>query len=384
MRGPESGSPGGGPRWWVVGLAAVCAFLLGLGVSFAFRERSIPRAEGVRSPSVPPSRPPDDRCARASPGSEEAERCEEASLRPDFGRPTPVTSLPAQFTAPCPGRFDKRLDRAWATDHNELAPNGGPHLEVTVRWVEFRSSDGLTIPAYLAQPADGGPYPGVVWAHGGFFNDVVPETVEAIASGGFVALGVAYRGSSGHGLELQWAVDIAGKEVDDLAAGARFLLDLPEVEAEAIAVAGGSHGGSLALSAAYRYPELFDAVADFYGVTDWACILKLLQSPGLPTTLVEYSFGGTPDEVPGEYMERSAYFNAEDIEMPVYIAHGLLDDGIPPGESLKLVKALASKGTPVTARFYIGKGHGFLQNEPADSPIWGDFLRFLRTHLRGN
>lgn len=379
----EQPSSSGRPRWWVVWLAAAVAFALGLGISLvAARE---PSGRGAGSPSVVPSRPPEtgseDRCARAEPGSEEEERCLEAGLRPDFGRPIPVTSLPPEFTAPCPGRFDKGHDAEWVTDVDALPASGHPRHEVKTEWVEFPSLDGLVIPGYLAQPVGGGPYPGVVWAHGGFFDDVDTQTVETIASAGFVVLGVAYRGSSGHGSELEWAVDIAGKEVDDLAAGAHYLQDRRVVEGP-VAVAGSSHGGSLALSAAYRYPQLFEVVADFYGVTDWACILKLLQPPGLPTAVVEYSFGGPPDQVPDEYKERSALYNAGDIRMPVYIAHGLLDVGIPPGESLKLVKKLRANGTAVTARFYLGEGHGFLQREPADSPIWADFLNFLSAHLK--
>jgi dienelactone hydrolase len=359
-------------------LVALPAFLLGLGAGLLIPQSPRPRAQLQEARPNAESGSSQFRCSQFAPGSEESQRCHsQTSSRPEIGPPLAVRSLPAELGASCPGPFDKH---EVGTDPDTLASSVTPLKEVKGGWVEFASADGLVIPGYLARPVDGGTYPGVVWAHGGFFEDVDTDVVEAIASGGYVVIGVAYRGSSGHGPELERAIDIAGREVDDVAAGGRFLQGRSGVRSGSIAVAGGSHGGSLALAAAYRYPRLFDAVADFYGVTDWACITYLL-TPRLPTALIQYSFGGTPVEVPDEYKRRSAYYNAEDIDVPVYVAHGILDHGIPPGESLKLVDRLRANGTPVTARFFPGKDHGFFQKESPTSVYWNDFFRFLDTSL---
>jgi dipeptidyl aminopeptidase/acylaminoacyl peptidase len=300
----------------------------------------------------------------------------------DFGEPNLVTSLPAVFTAPCPGSFTRAQEAREAIAPEDLSSYDAEQHVVTGEWVEFESVDGLVIPAYLARPVSGGPYPGVVWAHGGFFNQTDPAVIETIASGGFVALGVDYRGSSGHSQELRLAVDIAGKEVDDLVAGSEFLRTRAEVVPDRIAVAGGSHGAALALTATYRFPDTFAAAADFYGPSDWACISTQFTRPGLPIQLIQYSFGGAPDEVPGEYKARSAYYNANAIDVPLYVAHGTRDSGIPPGESLKLVKLLRRRGAEVTSRFFLDERHGFIQAAPRSSPLWGDFFRFLDKYLK--
>jgi dienelactone hydrolase len=365
----------------LVGSAAGAAVVLVAGGLSGRAEEETPRPRASdRGPSETVGEGCDKAAARA--GDEEArERCKElrnqdGTRRPDFPEPIPIRSLPAQFTAPCPAPFNARTVPGRVSP-GSLPAYGRPLLPVTGEWVEFESSDGLTIPAYLARPDDGKAYPGVVWAHGGFFNDVDPSVVETIASAGYVALGVAYRGSSGHGSELEFTIDVAGKEVDDLAAGARFLQARPDVIGDRLAVAGGSHGGALALTSIYRFPGLFSAAADFYGVTDWGCIF-LRQ----PLSLVQYSFGGNPVRAPAEYLERSAYYNADRIDVPVYIAHGMLDRGIPPGESLKMAEALQEAGGTVTTRFVIGKGHGFIQQSPPRSPLWADFFRFLDEHLK--
>lgn len=324
------------------------------------------RTERTDRPEQKPTRPAD-------------EGREDRVERPDFGLPVAVTSLPPEFTAPCPGPFGRAERQRESIAPQAVPPYEPERHEVTGEWVEFESVDGLVIPAYLARPVEGGPFPAVVYAHGGFFNQTEPEVVETIAGGGFVALGVDYRGSSGHGAELRYTVDVAGKEVDDLVAGAAFLRGVPEVIPDRIAVAGGSHGGSLALSASYEHPDVFAAAADFYGATDWACISTLRA----PLKLIQYSFGGTPEEVPEEYMARSAYYNADDIDIPLYVAHGTGDRSIPPGESLKLVKLLRENGADVTSRFFEDERHAYMLTAPPSSPLWADFFRFLDQHLKG-
>ena len=306
---------------------------------------------------------------------EERERDEEREEEPDQrNRPGTFGQLPPEFTAPCTDRVDPAtLDNV--VDPRSLSPADGPLLRVTERWVEFESTDGLRIPGLLMAPRKGGPYPGVVWVHGGVGDQVEPQVVEAVARNGYVVLGVDYRGSSGHGAELAGHPDIGQKDVDDVIAAGRYLAGLPEVEGRGVAVAGGSRGAAMAFLAVIREPAVFDAVGAFYPIVDWACALKV--SGGRIGEEFFAAFGGTPDEVPEEYLDRSPYYLADEIGVPVYMAHGLRDRRPPPTETVKMAQVLEKEGVATEVRFYNGLSHGFLEREEPDSPLWADFFLFL-------
>lgn len=302
----------------------------------------------------------------------------EVTERRRRSRPEAITELPPEFTAPCTTRVSPR-SVAEAVDERTLEPSARSLLSVDERWVEFQSADGLRIPGLLVSPREGGPYPGIVWVHGGIKEQTNPAVVRAIARNGYVVLGVDYRGSAGHGRELVESESIADEDVDDVLAAGRYLATQPAVDPDRMAVAGGSRGGAMSLLAAIREPALFDAVGAFYPIVDWACALAL--GPGRVAGPFLESFGGTPEEVPETYIERSPYYRADEIEVPVYMAHGLRDRHPPATETEKMTEALEEEGAEVTSRYYHDLSHGFIEEEGADSALWGDFFRFLDRHL---
>ncbi|HEX2029993.1 MAG TPA: prolyl oligopeptidase family serine peptidase [Actinomycetota bacterium] len=294
--------------------------------------------------------------------------------RPSRGGPARTFTLPPEFTAPCTERVDPgQLENV--TDPRALPASDRPLVPVTQRRVEFESTDGLRIPGMLMAPRGGGPHPGIVWVHGGLADRVDPQVVEAIARNGYAVLGVDYRGSGGYGPEISGQPDIGQKDVDDVIAAGRYLAGLPEVDPDRVAVAGGSRGAAMAFLAVIREPEVFDAVGAFYPIVDWACALQL--AGGRVGGEFLEAFGGTPEEVPEAYIERSPYYAADQITVPVYMAHGLRDRRPPPTETVKMAEALEAEGRSPTVRYYNGLSHGFMEREPADSPLWEDFFAFL-------
>lgn len=289
-----------------------------------------------------------------------------------------IADLPPEFTAPCTPRVDPAtLDNV--VDPRALPPSDRPLVDVTQRQVTFQSTDGLEIPGILVTPRSGGPHPGVVWIHGGLADRADPAVLEAIASNGYVVLGPDYRGSGGYGPEISGDTDIGGKDVDDVIAAGRYLAGLPDVDPDRIAVAGGSRGAAMAFLAVIREPEVFEAVGAFYPIVDWACAL-VLAGGRVGGPFVE-AFGGSPETSPKTYIERSPYYRADEIRVPVYMAHGLRDRRPPPTETIKMAEALQREGIQPTVRFYNGLSHGFMEREPADSPLWADFFAFLDRSL---
>jgi len=124
--------------------------------------------------------------------------------------------------------------------------------------VRFRSGD-LTLRGYLCVPAGDGPFPAVLYNHGGARNTIggAPEaTCEALAGAGFAAFSPirrATRSLRGHG--------------DDVRAGLAYLSAVPGVDADRVGMIGFSRGALLTYRAAHRMPSLKAAVIMGSGLT---------------------------------------------------------------------------------------------------------------------
>ncbi len=127
-----------------------------------------------------------------------------------------------------------------------------------------------TAPGYLARPADDQAHPGVVviqewWGLVPHIKDVA----ERFAREGFVALAPdLYHGQASdepdEARKLAMALD-ANRAVQEIAAAARHLKKMANVEPKKLGVVGWCMGGGLSLSTAAHHGDLFGAAVAFYG-----------------------------------------------------------------------------------------------------------------------
>lgn len=125
------------------------------------------------------------------------------------------------------------------------------------------SYDGVYIPAALRKPAGNGPFPAVLFIHGGVGGSGL-KAAEAMLRGrvpahfhqlGYVGLATDYR-------RFHFGED----EIRDIVAAYQKLESLPFVDKNRIAVIGGSHGGYLAQMLATRVQPA--ATVSFAGLSD--------------------------------------------------------------------------------------------------------------------
>ena len=106
--------------------------------------------------------------------------------------------------------------------------------------------------SYRCSPGEAGPYPGVLYNHGGL-GDVVggdlEATCRALAEAGYLAYSKKRRETT----------SLAG-HLDDVLDGVDALLDSPGIDASRLGLLGFSRGGLLSLQLAVSRPELWDAV----------------------------------------------------------------------------------------------------------------------------
>jgi dienelactone hydrolase len=101
-----------------------------------------------------------------------------------------------------------------------------------------------TLKGYLSRPSGSGPFPAVMYNHGGVGNIIggaPKETCESLAAAGFVGFAPIRR-----------QTDSMAGHTDDVQAGLDYLLGLDYVDRNRVAMIGFSRGGALTFMAAAR------------------------------------------------------------------------------------------------------------------------------------
>ena len=244
-----------------------------------------------------------------------------------------------------------------------------------MRRVTYEARDSLKLPAYLTVPKDKQvrvsgdsvvrPGPAVVLPHGGprtrdrLGFDLWPQF---LANRGYVVLQPNFRGSRGYGERYEelghgtWGRAMQ----DDLADGAKWLIDQGLADPDRICIAGGSYGGYASLMAVIRDPEIFQCAASLNGVSD---IRRMLREDG------EYDSRNSEfKRVAGRLTKSeldliSPIDRADEINAPVLLVHGEDDRNVSIRHSRLLAEKLERAGTPVMFIPLPGEGHTIRREE---------------------
>ncbi|MBO6783814.1 MAG: S9 family peptidase [Alphaproteobacteria bacterium] len=233
--------------------------------------------------------------------------------------------------------------------------------------IAFPTTGGATAHAFYYPPRNSaweGPAgerpPLVVRGHGGPTGASSPSLSIAIqfwTTRGFGVLDVNYRGSTGFGRAYRealyggWGVT----DVDDMVAGAEFLVARGDADADRLAIRGGSAGGYTTL-AALAFRDTFSVGASLYGIGDLMTLAR--DTHKFESRYLDRLIGPLP-EAEAVYRERSPVNHVDQLDCPVIFLQGSEDKVVPPNQAEDMVAALDAKGIPVAYVLFEGEGHGF-------------------------
>ncbi len=251
--------------------------------------------------------------------------------------------------------------------------------------VDYPTHDGRRIPSWLYQPAGNGPHPVVLSIHGG---PEAQERAEYMYSGlyhyllasGIGVLAPNVRGSTGYGVSYQKLIhrDWGGAELGDFERAVAYLRTLHWVDADRIAVFGGSFGGFAALSCVSRLPDLFAAGVSIVGPSNLVTLTKSVPPTWRPLMA---SWVGDPEDDYDMLMERSPITYVDQISAALMVVQGANDPRVVKAESDQIVDALRNRGVEVRYDVYDDEGHGFTKRSNEVKAI-GDVGEFLVNRLR--
>ena len=149
------------------------------------------------------------------------------------------------------------------------------------------------------------------------------------------------------------------------------------IDRENVFLLGCSGGGHMALLAAAAQPELFRAVEVWCPVVDLKTWYnKLIQTPHTYPAHIAACLGGTPEEVPQEYCDRSPASHAAALAvLPVRMHHGRHDDLVPFQDTAALANRIECAGSDQIYPDIFDGGH---EQIPAQSFEW--FARLAQKH----
>jgi acetyl esterase/lipase len=213
----------------------------------------------------------------------------------------------------------------------------------------------------LRLPAGSGPFPAIVYLHGGGYRSAVTLAgaagiCAALANEGYAVWSIEYRRIGNGG---GWPMTF-----DDVTAASQFLKTLADhlaIDLERAIVAGQSAGGQLALWLGNRSAAGHGDLPKFRGVLALAPASDLQATArGGNGTIVEL-LGGSPEQVPDRYAATSPVELAP-IGLPQLIVHGTADNTVPYALSQTYVETARQKGDQVELVTIDGADHLDLWN----------------------
>jgi dipeptidyl aminopeptidase/acylaminoacyl peptidase len=261
-----------------------------------------------------------------------------------------------------------------------------PDTFVVPESLRYPARDGVELQGLLYRPdssISNNP-PVVVNVHGGPTSQSRPTfkaQVQYLVNNGIAVFDVNVRGSTGFG-KTYARLDNQEKRLDsvrDLADTVAFLSQDDGLNANRIAVMGGSYGGYMVNAVLGSYPGVFDAGASFVGVSDWVRALND-ASPGLKASdRIEY--GDIREKRWQEfYKVNSPINNAHKIDVPLFVEHGANDPRDPVTESDRIVQTVRDNGGEVTYLRFPDEGHS-ITKQANRVAHYRQLVSFLEKHL---
>ena len=235
-----------------------------------------------------------------------------------------------------------------------LAAGNAP-AGISLRSVAFPSFDGQPVQAWLGVPKGIGPFPTILFTHGGptaVQMNTFSAQAQAWLDHGFAFLSLNYHGSTTFGRDFERKIwgDLGHWEVEDMAAAREWLVHEGIAQPDAILLSGWSYGGYLTLLGLGKRPELWAGGMAGIAIADWITMYE-----DEAESLRGYQraiFGGSPEEKPEQHRISSPIAYAADIRAPILVIQGRNDTRTPARQMEKYEATLKALGKEIMVHWY--------------------------------
>lgn len=245
-----------------------------------------------------------------------------------------------------------------------------PSLFVSPEAIYYPTFDNVNgeqrkIPALVYKPKNKtGKMPVIISIHGGpegqsgpSFSSTVQFFVNEL---GAAVIEPNVRGSSGYGksyLDLDNGY-LRENSVKDIGALLDWIATQPDLDAERVAVMGGSYGGYMVLASLVHFSDRIRCGIDVVGISNFTTFLQNTSEYRVDLRRAEY--GDERDPKMMEFLDSiSPNKHIDKISSPLFIIQGLNDPRVPVTEAEQMLKALKEDNREVWYLMAKDEGHGF-------------------------
>ncbi len=236
---------------------------------------------------------------------------------------------------------------------------------VIPKQVLFTAADGTKVHGQLFTKDQSGSKPGILFMHGGPIRQMLLgyhyssyyafayAMNQYLAQQGYAVISVNFRAGIGYGKDFRRAEKQGPRgasEYADIVAAAKYLQDLPYVNADRIGLWGGSYGGFLTAMGLARNSDIFKAGVDLHGVHDWnwrATDFSPGGSWGIDKSLMNLAYKSSPVSDLSKWTS------------PVLFIHGDDDRNVMYGQTVDLVQRLRERNVEHELLVFPDEVHGF-------------------------
>jgi acetyl esterase/lipase len=236
-------------------------------------------------------------------------------------------------------------NKPWEMYVKENNPTKSDLLQIThstseafesYRWIDpkvisFKGSDGKDVFARIYEPEAGKKNgAAVLFVHGAgylqnahhYWSNYYREYMfhHLLSEQGYTVLDVDYRASEGYGRDYRTAIyrHMGGRDLEDFIDAKALLVKQYGIDANRVGIYGGSYGGFITLMGLLTKPNEFACGAALRSVTDWAHYNHEYTS-----NILNY-----PETDPEAYRKSSPIYFAENLQDPLVMLHGMVDDNV--------------------------------------------------------
>jgi dipeptidyl aminopeptidase/acylaminoacyl peptidase len=284
---------------------------------------------------------------------------------------------------PTPVRIDLNAGEA------DPVPLDCPGVQLTVpgrvEEVQAAADDGQRIRGWLVLPSSASadsPAPLLLWVHGGPMSSWNSWSWRwnpwLMAARGYAVLLPDPALSTGYGQEFiarahrEWGA----RPYADVMAVTDAVVARPDIDADRVAMMGGSYGGYMANWMA-GHTDRFKAIVSHAGL--WALDQMFATTDHPMFWRPQF---GDPLDRPEMYELNSPHLHVEQIRTPMLVIHGNKDYRVPVGEALRLWWDLSRHGAEAKFLYFPDENHWILT--PGNARIWYETVfAFLAQHVLG-
>jgi dipeptidyl aminopeptidase/acylaminoacyl peptidase len=279
---------------------------------------------------------------------------------------------------------DGRLSRWTYSETGGLDPS----TFIAPTRISYSTFDGRQTPAYYFKPrtaTPASPAGVVISIHGGpesqYRPYFWPTEQYYLNELGLAVIHPNVRGSAGYGKTYLQLDNAALREdsVRDIGALLDWVARQPELDAQRVAVTGGSYGGYMVLASLVHHGDRLRAGIDHVGIANFITFLERTSPYRQDLRRAEY--GDERDPAMRAVFERiSPLASAAKIRSALMLVHGRNDPRVPFSEALQIAAKVRAAGRPVWTVFADNEGHGFSKKDNRDYAT-GVEVMFLKQHL---